>query len=498
MLIAVVASVVPVSQSLANPPNPSGPLTFTGKLTGEVAATSLLIVADDGTAVRATPDAKGSFSVAVPAELTGSYRRDNGASVQVVRYGYHVGPVGLGGAKVWRLATKLPSVVDLGTVRVTDKGGSATTSSRLTDRRSLRLKTTFSRSMLTDRRDIWASVGGDVDNDGLPNLFDRDSDGNGVPDGAQLSLDWKVDAKNVSKLNSKNVMTRSFFAPQLEARFREDFRTSTPVNTNVNPSATLEQLQAYQDSASQVSMGSQIVAGRSVFFDCAGNYFCTEDGIVPVVPDQGNPKGDYGHFETALVLQGSGRLVPDGLTGILIEKKGSSVVSQRAAVIRSSIASPAILVSAGGVKQKYPLTAETTSIGGASFGNLTFEFYRPQELQTKPSLFMADRGGFMYRVVVYGNNGVLACKADNMQWSKQLIPISNDWDKGKNGQYLFDYDAKPKNGELLSITIDFWGCLKNPSEGATQPTSGQNATIAIEANDWANNRATIQFPFIMP
>ena len=111
---------------------------------------------------------------------------------------------------------------------------------------------------------------------------------------------------------------------------------------------------------------------------------------------------------------------------------------------------------------------------------------------------MADRGGFIYSVQISGQGPPYFCAAENLTSSKQLIPISNEWDKGKRGQMFFDYDAKPKNGELLSFTIDVWGCLKNPSEGAVRPASGQPSTIWIDASDWAGNRASAMFPFTMP
>ena len=467
-------------------------LTFVGKLSGANPATSLLIVAEDGSAVRAVPGASGAFSVSVPSKLLERFGRNPGPSVQVVSYGYYVGPVSLGGGNVWRLKDRLSGTIDLGTVKVTEKGGTATTSASLVDRRSLRLNTKFDRSKLSGKNDIWSSTAGDNDGDGIPNMFDRDSDGNGVVDGAQMSLDWKVGAKDVAKLNSKNVMSRSFgTGAQIEARLQE-WKPAVPINTNVDPNATLEQLQAYQESVMNISVGSSLENGIEAFFDCSGNYFCSSDGIVPVLADQGNSKGDYGHFDNALTLLGTGKLTPDGITGILIRKKGGVVQEQYAATVRGAVASPLVIKTAGGVAQKYPLTRDTASIGGASLSALTIEFYRPQELQTKPRLFMADRGGFIYSISISFNGPPFVCKAANVQPSKQLIPISNSWDKGRSGQQYFDYDASPKNGELLSLTVDVWGCLKNPVDGATAPSDYSGMTIRLEARDWAGNSASGQ------
>jgi hypothetical protein len=215
---------------------------------------------------------------------------------------------------------------------------------------------------------------------------------------------------------------------------------------------------------------------------------------VPILPDSGNSKGDYGHFDNSLTLVGTGKLTPDGITGIVTRKKGGAVQEQYAAVIRGSVASPLVIKSAGGVAQKYPLKRDTTSIGGASLSNLVVEFYRPQELQTKPRLFMADRGGFIYSAAVSFDGPPFWCKANNVVTSKQLIPISNEWDKGKNGQQYFDYDPTPKNGDVLSMTIDVLGCLKNVPDGATAPTSLNNLTVRIEARDWSGNSASAQLP----
>ncbi|MFM7094193.1 MAG: hypothetical protein ACKOYL_06515, partial [Actinomycetota bacterium] len=231
----------------AAPVGAAGSLRFTGKIVGDLAGTSLLIVATGGQAVRAIPEANGQFSVAVPASILRSFVEDYaGASVQVAKFGFYVGPVSLGAPKVWRLKTRLPSAVDLGTVKISKTGGSATTKSTFTDGKSLRQKPNFSRDIFSKRDDVWTSVGGDDDGDGTPNLFDRDADGNGISDGAQMKMDWTIAAKDIARMNPKNTMTRSFGAINLRADFRGDIRGDVPINTNIDPSATLEQLQAYQ------------------------------------------------------------------------------------------------------------------------------------------------------------------------------------------------------------------------------------------------------------
>jgi len=96
----------------ATPVGAAGSLRFTGKIVGDLAGTSLLIVATGGQAVRAIPEANGQFAVDVPASILRSFVEDYaGASVQVAKFGFYVGPVSLGAPKVWRLKTKLPSVV---------------------------------------------------------------------------------------------------------------------------------------------------------------------------------------------------------------------------------------------------------------------------------------------------------------------------------------------------------------------------------------------------
>lgn len=153
MVAASGALVVPA----ATPVGAAGSLRFTGKIVGDLAGTSLLIVATGGQAVRAIPQANGQFAVDVPASILRSFVEDYaGASVQVAKFGFYVGPVSLGAPKVWRLKTKLPSVVDLGTVKISKTGGSATTKSTFTDRKSLRQSPTSaarsSRSVTTSGR----------------------------------------------------------------------------------------------------------------------------------------------------------------------------------------------------------------------------------------------------------------------------------------------------------------------------------------------------------
>jgi len=58
---------------------------------------SLLIVATGGQAVRAIAEANGQFDVAVPPAIARSFTEDYaGASVQVAKFGFYVGPVSLG------------------------------------------------------------------------------------------------------------------------------------------------------------------------------------------------------------------------------------------------------------------------------------------------------------------------------------------------------------------------------------------------------------------
>lgn len=479
----------------ATPVGAAGSLRFTGKIVGDIAGTSLFIVATGGQAVRAIPQANGQFAVDVPTSILRSFVEDYaGASVQVVKFGFYVGPVSLGAPKVWRLKTKLPPVVDLGTVKISKTGGSATTKSSFTDRKSLRQKPNFSREIFSKRDDIWTSVGGDDDGDGTPNMFDRDADGNGISDGAQLKMDWTVAAKDIGRMNPKNTLTRSFGSINLRADFRGDERGDVPINTNVDPSATLEQLQGYQDKMMQVTMGGEIEKGQTSWFDCWSAFFCDSSGEVQILPDQGNTQGNYGHFSHPMNLGGTGRLVPEGIVGLYSRRKGDTIVDQRAGMVRAAVASPPIVATLGGVPQKYPLEPDTVSTGSASFSSLTVEFYRPQELLTKPRLFMADRGGFLYSAMVAGLNGTFNCTAKNVTPGNGLIPVNFRWDGPKFSQQYFDYTPKPKNGELLSLTIDVFGCLENSSNGAKAPASGENIDLEITAEDSVGNRLWVRVP----
>ena len=202
LAMLVAATVGGVVVPAADQAGAAGSLKFTGKIVGDLAGTSLLIVATGGQAVRAIPQANGQFSVDVPSAILRSFVEDYaGASVQVAKFGFYVGPVSLGAPKVWRLKTKLPSVVDLGTVKVTASGGTSTVKSTFTDRKSLRQKPNFSRAIFSKQTDIWTSTAGDDDGDGTPNMFDRDADGNGISDGAQLKMDWTVAAKDIPRMN---------------------------------------------------------------------------------------------------------------------------------------------------------------------------------------------------------------------------------------------------------------------------------------------------------
>lgn len=486
----VVAGVVVPGVKLAIAANS---LKITGKMVGDIAGTSLLIVATDGQALRAIPQANGQFSVDVSSAMLRSFVEDSaGASVQVVKFGFYAGPVSLGAPKVWRLKTKLPSVVDLGTVKITASGGTATTKSIFTDRKSLRQKSTFSRALFSKDADVWTSVAGDDDGDGTPNMFDRDADGNGISDGAQLKLDWTVAAKDLSVMNAKNTLLRSFGSINLRADFRGDQRGDVPINTNVDPNATLEQLQTYQDRMMQITMGGEIEKGQTSWFDCWSAFFCDGSGEIQITPDQGNPEGTYGHSSHAMRLGGTGRLVPEGLIGLFSRRKGNTIVEQRVGMIRGAVAAPFMITTLGGAPQTYPLDSGTVSTGSAGLDNLEIRFHRPQELLTKPQLFMADRGGFLYSVMLAGRNGIFSCTAKNVKPGKGLVAAMPRWDDGKSSQQYFDYTPKPKNGELLSLTVDALGCMKNGSTGATPPASGETFDLQLSAEDSVGNRLWVR------
>ena len=478
-LLLVSSGLVTVSQG---PTLAASSLKFTGKITGGNFGTSLLFVATDGTAVRAVAGEGGSFSVTVPSSLVSKFNSFGGTSVQVVQFGYYVGPVNLGGPKVWRLEDKLPAEVNIGTVKITEDGGMANVAPNLRFTGNIRMKVAFNKARYGEM--MWTETAGDADGDGTPNLFDGDADGNGVSDSEQLSQDYKPAAKDMGKLNSRNVMTINFGNDvSLRAQFSQDQRAGTPVNTNILPNATLEQLQAYQGSALRLQTGEDITKGKTAFLDCFGHDYCPSEGQIQMLPSQWDTKKSYGQIDLPIVLAGTGHVSPEGHTDIIVAKKGSKIIKQKAAVVSGAVAAPAVIASVGGAKVDYPLNYSKTSIGSGSITSLRVDIYRPQVLRTKPSLFMADRGGFLYQFRGWTGGKQGPCRAANVQAGSGLVAVSRSYKDEWSGQTYWDSATKPDNGELLSFVIDIAGCAKNSKENQGQMTGSGFSVDVFDSRD---------------
>lgn len=464
-------------------------LKFTGKVAGGNFGTNLLMIAADGTAVRAVPSENGSFSVSVPSSLVQNFQRFPGTSVQVVQFGYYLGPVNLGGSGVWRLTDKLPAEVNLGTVKINDDGGSANVAPNLRLRGNVRVRGTFNKARYGNM--MWTETAGDADGDGTPNLFDGDADGNGVSDSEQLSQDYKPAAKDMGKLNARNVLTINFGSDaSLRAQFSQDQRAGKPINTNIAPNATLEQLQAYQASALRLQAGEDITKGKTAFLDCAGHDYCPNEGQIQMLPSEWDQKKEYGQVDLPIVLAGTGHMSPEGHTGIVVVKKGSKVIKQKAAVVSGAVAAPAVLASVGGAKVSYPLNPSQSGFGLGGLNALKVELYRPQVLLTKPSLFMADRGGFLYQFRGWTGGKQGPCREANVQAGPGLVPVKTNWKDEWAGQTYWDSATKPDNGGTLTFVIDVLGCAKNSKD---QQGPQGNSGFSVDIFDSRETRMNIYY-----
>jgi len=489
VVAGVLLAGVALGAASASPASASGALTFRGKVANYEWGTNILVVAADSTAVRGVPSTNGSFSVSVPGSLAKKFREYPGASVQVLKFGYYVGPVRLDGGNSWRLTERLPASVDLGSITVSESGGRAKVASSLLRRGSTRLQTRFEPAPSGEM--AWTESGGDADADGIPNLYDADADGNGVADGEQLSQEYKLSAKDMRRINAKNSLTVNFGSDTwLQARFSDDQKSGTPVNTNILPNGTLEELQAYQATALRLDTGHEITKGRSAFLDCVGHVYCPSDGVLPMLPADWDTKKEWGRIDVPIGLVGTGQLTPEGHTDIVIVKKGKSVISQKVATITGIATVPPVLASVGGVPVSYPLNPSKNTFGKDSLSALTVELYRPQQLRTKPDLFMADRGGFIYtfRGTVGGKSG--PCNAANIMASDDLIAVTPGWKDPYTGQRFWDAASKPANGGKLKFTIDLYGCANNSKDDKNQYVG---VGLMIEVRDARNTNMQINY-----
>ena len=519
-------------------------LTVTGRLTSVGSDAAVLLIADDGTSVRATVGKSGKFTIKVPTKVANKFvvrKTGKGSTLHILQSGEYAGPVVLNKAsstKGWtRLTSKKSGTISVGTIAM--KTGYAigkTTRSVIDTSRTIRMKKSIpvgSRGLLDQMligpvrsfaaltRDA-ATLGADADRDGLPNLADADMNGDGVIDAAQVAGTDKFDG-----LASDVVLANR--PPSLVGfqKILEEGWTEKQVNSNVNPDATEDDIRKSIAQSLSLEMGMTLgdvdFASTSVVLDCRKLSYCSpgsvsrvlgfpgeaidgkslvelqnSDGLITLPQRQGESTYLL-RFFPGMASAAEGNLVGD--TFELRVVRGGQVVASEAKVVTSSVVVTPAITSVGG-----------TSLLGRGHPNGLFSqitdakampvtFYRPQAFANGSTSELVDRGGLEYNISVWpfdGSNTGYPCPSSALSGLSSSLTKSVVTDPNVV-QTILDTDVVPSaNGTLLGFTVDVPACVAHSKSPRHSVGSGQRWVVELEASDSDNNRARARTQFIVP
>lgn len=517
-------------------------LTVTGRLTKAGADAAVLLIADDGTSVRATVGKSGKFSVKVPTKVARKFvvrRTGKGATLHVLRSGEYAGPVVLNKAstsKGWtRLTSKKSGTISVGTIAM--KTGYAigkTKRSVIDTSRTIRMKKSVpvgSRGLLDQMligpvrsfaaltRDA-STLGADADRDGLPNLADGDMNGDGVIDAAQTTS-----AAEFAGLDGGDVLANR---PQSGVAFSKILEqdSGTPVNSNMNPAVTEEQIRAYLASALSIEIGTSPgdFAGTTVHIDCRKLSYCSAGSLSMIrgapgeaidgkslfevqdstglitMPQRAGENTYLLRFYPGIASAAEGNLAGD--TFEIITKVGGFVTSSEARVVTSSVATPMAVTSVGGVAMsRASVSPRDVFVPVSSASSIPVSFYRPQVFAKGSTSVLEDRGGLTYKVSIWPNdrsNTGYQCPVSSLTGlSSTLRPSTADVPAPDQG--LFDSDQAPAaNGTELAFTLDASACMAAQKSPGHSIGSGQQWRIEIEGVDSDGNKVRVGTGFVAP
>lgn len=520
----------------------SATLRVTGSVRGVSNSTSaVLLLAYDGTGVRAQLKSNGSFAISVPAKFVSKFVtriRGRGATLHVLTEGIYMGPVLMRTASATkgytRLSPSLKGTVALGAMTWKPGYASAAVPVKYLDvSSSIKLRKRAPISKFSGTRYGLPAVaqrvtavgadsiqpGADADKDGLPNLADSDMNGDNIPDAAQpssandfqgLDKSQVLEARPVAKTALEKILSRE---------------ADIEVNSNVNPSATASQIADFLKTSLTVdiyqAVDASTASGMKLVLDCTKLSYC-EPGSTAVVrapprdPNDGKflhqlqdadgkivvPYVSYqGRFDVRF-YPGAASTAQGNLTGDtyqVITSLNGQLSSSESLVVTSSVATPTAIVSLGGKSGSDP--RGWTALRIPSLTALDIAFYRPQSFapdSTEAQIRLLDRGGLSYVVTLWPeddtNTGYRCMVSHFSNLSPTLI-------KGSSSQpdVLFDKEQVPAaNGTKLSLTVDAQKCLADQNNRKHSFVSGDKWHVELEARDSDNNRVRVHQSFIVP
>ena len=528
LVAALVGAAAPSALSAA------GTLTVKGKITNSAGQNlSVLLVGNDGTAVRVTPAASGSFTATVPAKVAASFNQSSGKgpSLHILKNGKYGGPVVLGkkGSTVGytRIAAKKGGSVSVGTIAMkTGYSVAAAKATVLDTKSSIRMKSSKPVSSGSVREAALfgpvrsfaalttdsAALGADADRDGLPNFADADADGDAVLDAAEP--DTTVPFQGVA--SDKTMDTR----PTWDFAFRKIVRANTqaPINSNLNTAVTADQIGAYLATGLQLEIAGNVdvsQAAGSVQMWCLVAY--CQQGSTATLVSSANPAINGKVIDTVRSVDGSLTLqktAPETRRALVFKPgdavKGTNaltgdaygfttvvdgaVVANEVRVLTSGVVSPAAFSSAAGRTFGTEVqTATSVAPTTAQMAAFPITFFRPQDLAPGSTSQLVDRGGLRYRFVVFGDgeNGMHVCRPSAMSGlSPTLVKPMDENSTDSMKAYLFDNEQMPAaNGTKLGVTLNLDACIASGPGTAARPPSGTGVNLYIETYDADGNES---------
>ena len=519
-------------------------LTVTGKVTGSAGQNlSVMLVSNDGTGVKVTPDASGKFTAKVPAAVASGFvvsSSGKGPTLHLLKAGKYAGPVVLGKKNsttgYTRLSTKKSGTVSVGTIAmktgyavstakttaIDTKSSIRMTASKPVSSGSVRSAALFGpvRSFAALTSDS-AQLGADADRDGLPNFADADANGDAVMDAAQPDATLPFQGLAADK----TLDTR----PTWDFSFRKIVRSNgqAPINSNLNTSVTGDQIGTYLSTGLQLEIAGNIDAsqtGATVNMWCLVTY-CQQGSVATLVSSanpaiNGKPIDTVRNTDGSLALQttspdtrkalvfkpgtavkGTNALTGDayGFTTIL----GGAVVANEVRVLTSGVVSPAAFATAAGRTFGTEVQAATsvrpTTQQMAAF---PITFFRPQDLARNSTSQLVDRGGLRYRFVAFGDgpNGMHVCRPSAMSGlSATLVKPVDENSTDSQKAYLFDSEQMPTaNGTKLGVTLNLDACLASGPGTDARPASGTGFNLYIETYDADGNESGENIRVLVP
>lgn len=541
-VMSIVGSIVAAIMATSAVDAASTRLNVSGRLTRAGADAAVLLIADDGTSVRATVASSGKFNVKVPTRIASRFvtrKTGKGPTLHVLKNSEYAGPVVLkvaSASKGWtKLTAKRSGTLAVGTL--TMKSGYAIGKAKravIDTSRTIRMKKGVPvgarglldqmligpvRSFATLTRNA-ATLGADADRDGLPNLADADMNGDGTPDAGQVTSSDQFEGLGGGDVLANRPRSSIWFSKILE----QDF--GGPVNSNVNPQVTEEQVRQSLLAGLSIEIGTspEDFAGTTIQIDCRKLSYCSagsasmirgapgeaidgkslfevqdSSGLI-TMPKRAGESTYLLRFYPGVASAAEGNLAGD--TFEIITKRNGVVTASEARVVTSSVATPMSITSVGGVALT-PLTVDPREnvVSVANASSIALSFYRPQSFADGSTSVLKDRGGLTYQVSIWpedDSNTSYGCPMSSLSGLSSTLRASAPT-VPKVEQGVFDSDQTPSvNGTQLGFTLDAAACLAAQTSARHSLNSGSKWRLEIQGADSDGNKVRVSAWFIAP